>query len=325
MTQPLTSRTAVGYAVGDFGINLYFISAMTWLLFFYTDVLGISATAAAGVFFVARLVDALTDPLMGAIAERTRSRWGRLRPYLLFGAIPLALITVLTFTVPDLDNTGKVIWAYVTYTLFGIFYTIVTIPYSALTASLTDDYAARTRLSTYRIGCAFAGGFLASVATFPFIGLYEDPAQGFQQLMLVFGVIATGLLWFTFANTREVVTPVVQQSLTLKDSARAVAGNAPLWVVIGMFSCGMLGFTVRQSATAYFFTYNVGQPNLTATYFGTTLAVMLVGIWLVPHLSARWGKAGAMRYGAYLVIAGCAAFYFYPTVIDYLGCLSGGV
>ena len=100
-------KTAAGYAVGDFGINLYFISVMTYLLYFYTDVMGLSAVAAGGVFAVARFIDAVTDPLMGAIAERTRSRWGRMRPYLLFGAIPLGLISVLTFTVPDLGAGGK--------------------------------------------------------------------------------------------------------------------------------------------------------------------------------------------------------------------------
>ena len=113
---------------------------MTFLLYFYTDVLKISPVAAAGVLLVARVVDAITDPIMGAIAERTKTRWGRLRPYLLWGAIPLGVITVLTFTVPDFDETGRVLWAYATYVVFGILYTVVTIPYSALTASLTDDY-----------------------------------------------------------------------------------------------------------------------------------------------------------------------------------------
>ena len=105
-------RTAAGYAVGDFGINLYFISVMTYLLYFYTDVLGISAVAAGSVFAVARFIDAVTDPVMGAIAERTRSRWGRMRPYILFGAVPLGVISVLTFTVPDFDTTGKIVWKY---------------------------------------------------------------------------------------------------------------------------------------------------------------------------------------------------------------------
>ena len=100
-------RETIGYAVGDFGINLYFISAMTYLLFFYRDIMGLSATAAAGFMAVARIVDAVTDPVMGMIAERTRSRFGRLRPWLILGALPLGAITVLTFTVPDLDANGE--------------------------------------------------------------------------------------------------------------------------------------------------------------------------------------------------------------------------
>ena len=318
-------KSAMGYAVGDFGINLYFISVMTYLLYFYTDVLGISAAAAAGVFFVARLIDAISDPIMGAIAERTRSRWGRMRPYMLFGAIPLALISIATFTVPDFDTPGKVIWAYVTYTLFGLIYTLVTIPYATLTASLTDDYDERTRLSTYRIACAFAGGLVVSVGTVPFVGLFENEATGYQMLMVVFGIIATGLMWVTFASTKEVVVPQQTQRPSLQDSFKAIALNPPLAIVIGIFCCGMLSFTVRQTTTIYFFIYNVGDPSLIATYFLVTLGSMLLGIWAVPHLADRFGKGGATRLGAYLTIVACVGFYFTPyeqvAGIFFWGCL----
>jgi sugar (glycoside-pentoside-hexuronide) transporter len=317
-------RTAAGYAVGDFGINLYFISVMTYLLYFYTDVMGISAAAAGGVFAVARFVDAITDPIMGMIAERTRTRWGRMRPYILFGAIPLALISILTFTVPDTDMAGKVTWAYTTYILFGLIYTVVTIPYATLTASLTQDYQARTKLSTYRIGCAFAGGFLVSVGTFPLVSLFDDEALGFQVLMLGFAVVATALLWVTFATTREVVTPKVEK-ISIKDSLLAISRNPPLLVVIGIFSCGMLSFTVRQTTTAYFFIYNVGDPSLISWFFTLTLGCMLIGIWAVPSLAERFGKAGATRLGAYLTILACVGFYLTPydaiTAIFFWGCL----
>lgn len=308
----MNTRTAVGYAVGDFGINLYFISSMTYLLYFYTDVLGISAVAAAGVFAVARFVDAVTDPIMGAIAERTRTKWGRMRPYISFGAIPLALISVLTFTVPDLDDEGKLAWAYTTYILFGLIYTIVTIPYATLTASLTADYAERTRLSTYRIGCAFAGGFAVSVGTMPFVDLFEDKATGFQMLMVVFGVMATLLLLVTYRSTDEVVQPPAETRRPLRESLRAVFMNPPLLIVIGIFSCGMLSFTIRQTTTVYFFIYNVGDPSLIAQFFGATLLCMLVGIGSVPWLSERFGKAGAVRLGAYLTIVACLGFYLTP-------------
>ena len=318
-------RSVVGYAVGDFGINLYFIATMTYLLYFYTDVLGLSAAAAGGVFAVARFVDAVTDPLMGAIAERTRSRWGRMRPYLLFGAVPLGLISVLTFSVPAGSDALKLGWAYATYILFGLIYTAVTIPYATLTASLTDDYDERTHLSTFRIGCAFAGGFIVSVGTMPFVGLFEDEAAGFQMLMVIFAVLATALLWTTFRSTDEVVPPAAKDKLSLKDSLRAVALNPPLAIVIGIFSCGMLSFTVRQTTTAYYFIYNVGQPALIAWFFGLTLGCMLVGIWAVPWLSERFGKAGATRLGAYVVVAACIGFYFTPyTAVSWVffwGCL----
>ena len=318
-------KVAAGYAVGDFGINLYFISTMTYLLYFYTDVMGISAVAAGGVFAVARFIDAITDPLMGAIAERTRTRWGRMRPYLLFGALPLALISVLTFTVPDLDAEGKLTWAYTTYILFGIIYTLVTIPYATLTASLTEDYQARTQLSTYRIGCAFAGGFLVSVGTMPFVSMFESEAEGFQMLMVLFGVVATFLLLTTYWSTAEVVQPPKAAKPPVRESLRAVVVNPPLLVVIGIFSCGMLSFTVRQATTAYFFIYNVGDPSLISWFFGSTLGCMLVGIWSVPWLAERYGKAGAVRLGAYLTIIACIGFYLTPydaiSQIFFWGCL----
>ncbi len=303
-------KNAVGYAVGDFGINLYFISVMTYLLYFYTDVLGISALAASGVFFVARFIDAVTDPLMGMLAERTHTRWGRMRPYILFGTLPLALISIFTFTVPNLAESGKVVWAYTTYILFGLIYTAVTLPYATLTASLTDDYDERTRISTYRIACGFAGGFVVSVGTMPFVGLFEDQAQGFFVLMIVFSVVASFLLYVTYASTAEVVHHKAKDRVTLRDSFRAVADNPPLAVVIGIFCCGMLSFTVRQATTAYYFIYNVGDPSLIAAFFSVTLGCMIVGIWAVPHLAERYGKAGATRLGAYLGIVACLGFYF---------------
>ena len=318
-------KTVVGYAVGDFGINLYFISVMTYLLYFYTDVLGISAVAAGGVFAVARFIDAVSDPIMGMIAERTNSRWGRMRPYILFGSVPLALITVLTFTVPDLSDVGKLVWAYVTYTMFGLIYTLVTIPYATLTASLTSDYEERTQLSTFRIGCAFAGGFVVSVGTMEFVGMFADEADGFQMLMIVFGLVATLLLFATYRTTAEVVQPKQAAKPPIKESLRAVFVNPPLLVVMGIFSCGMLSFTVRQATTAYFFIYNVGDPRLISGFFGVTLGCMLVGIWAVPWLAEKYGKAGAVRLGAYLTIIACMGFYMTPyeaiAQIFFWGCL----
>ena len=301
------------YAVGDFGINLYFMSAMTFLLFFYTEVYGLSAAVAGGVFLVARVVDAVTDPVMGIIADRTRSRWGKFRPYLLFGPLPLGLITVATFTVPGFGDFGKAVWAYVTYVMFGIVYTAVTIPYAAMTAVLTDDHQERTLLSTLRIGCAFAGGYAVSVGLFPLVDGFGGGAGGFQAAMVLFAVVATGLLWVTFAGTEERITPVrPSHRLSLADGARALASNWPLIIVVLLFTLGMLSFTLRQTAAPYYFKYNMGREDLLSLYFGVTLPVMFLGLIAVPWLSRRFGKAGGIRIGAAVAMIGAGGFYLTP-------------
>ena len=313
LTGKLTPAQRIGYGVGDFGINLYFISVMTYLLYFYTDVLGISAIAAGGVLLVARIVDAVTDPIMGMIAERTRSRWGRLRPHILFGAIPLGIVAVLTFSTPDLDEAGKLWWAYLTYISFGIAYTVVSIPYSALTASLTMDHQERTVLSTVRMAFAFAGGLAISVGMLPLVEVLSDnEASGYQWSLVLFSVIATGLLWLTVAMTQERVQPPASQNLALKDSLKAVFSNPPLLVVIVMFTCGMLSFTVRQTVSLYYFEYNLGRPDLIPLFFLLTMPVMFVGLLFVPKLAAVFGKAGGIAIGAVVTIGGSIGLYFTP-------------
>lgn len=310
MNDRLSPASRLGYGIGDFGINLYFISAMTYLLFFYTDVFGLSAAAAAGVFLVARIVDAVTDPMMGVIAERTHSRWGRLRPYIIFGALPLAVISVLTFTTPDLPEGGKLWWAYTTYILFGIAYTVVAIPYAALTASLTTHHQERTVVTTVRMACAFGGGYVISVGMLPLVGLFDSQEVGFRWALTLFAVIATVLLWVTFKTTEERIQPPKTQKLALSDSLKSVFKNPPLLVLIVLFTGGMLSFTVRQTVTLYYFKYNLGREDLVALFFGITLPVMFLGLLAVPKLAASFGKAGGIVVGAVITIIGSIGLYF---------------
>lgn len=308
----LTARERLGYGLGDLGINFYFLSSLTYLLFFYTDVFGIGPAAAASVLFAARLVDAVTDPLMGAIADRTRSRWGRLRPYLLFGALPLAAIAVAMFSTPDLGPSGLLLWAYVTYIGFGIAYTVVAIPYSALTASLTHDAGERTTVTSVRMFCAFAGGFLVSVATLPLVSRFSDPAAGFQATMILYAIAATALLWICFAATEERVAPIRPARVPLRASFAALSRNGPLWLVIAVFSLGMLSFTFRQTAVPYYFKYNLAREDLIAWYFALTMPAMMAGLLVVPWLGRRFGKAGGLIWGAGVGIAASIGLYLTP-------------
>ena len=307
---PLGER--LGYGAADFGINLYFMSAMTYLLYFYTDVFGLSAAAAAGVMLAARLVDAVTDPIMGFIAERTRSRWGRLRPYLLFGALPWAALAVLTFTVPDLDASGKLWWAYLTYIGFGLAFTVLAIPYTALTASLTLDHQERTVLSTFRMACAFAGGLTVSAGMPVLVGAFDSEAAGYQGAMILFALIATATFLVTFRHTEERVQPPPTQRLALADSLKAAFANPPLIIVMTMFTSGMLALTVRQTVAAYYFEYNLGRPDLIAVWFVVTMPVMFLGLAVTPMLAARYGKAGGVLVGAVVTLAACLGLHFTP-------------
>ena len=308
----LTLRQRLGYGIGDLGINLYFMPVMTYLLFFYTDVFGLSAAVATGVLGVARFIDALTDPLMGAIAERTHTRWGRMRPYLLFGALPLAVTAVLTFTTPDLSMAGKIWWAYLTYIAFSIAYTVVTIPYATLTASLTDDHEERTMLSTIRMAFAFGGGYLVAVGMPLLVNLFPTAQAGYQYSMLLFAVLATGLLCVCFYTTTERVQPPSAQRLTLWQSLRAVITNPPLFIVMLIFTGGMLSFTLRSTITPYFLKYNLGREDLVPVYFAVTLPMMIVTLPVVPWLTARFGKAGAVIVGALVTIAAGLGLYYTP-------------
>ena len=311
-TDKLSNNQRVGYGIADFGINLYFISAMTYLLYFYTDVYGISAVAAAGVLLVARFIDAITDPLMGMLAERTHSRWGRLRPYMLFGAIPLGVFAVMIFSSPDLDADGKLWWAYLTYIGFGIAFTVVSIPYSALTASLTADHHERTVLSTIRMACAFGGGYVISAGMPALVGLFDSEAQGYQWSMVLFAVIATLLLWVTVGQTRERIQPPKTQKLALTDSLKAVFLNPPLLIVMVLFTCGMLSFTIRQAAAIYYFKYNLQRPDLIDTWFAITMPIMFVGLIFTPRLADRYGKSGGIMIGAIVTIFAALGMYFTP-------------
>ncbi|MYD42811.1 MAG: MFS transporter [Gammaproteobacteria bacterium] len=303
-----SSRLA--YAVGDAGINLYFMSTLSFLLYFYTDFYGISAAAAVGVFTVARLVDAFSDPFMGYLADHTRSRWGRFRPYLLWGAIPLALISVATFTIPDFNETGKLVWAYVTYILFGLIYTIVTVPYSAMTSVLTDDHDERATLTSFRMAGAFSGALVVMLGFKP-MAEYFGVDVGFQYTMILYGVLGSLMLWWAFGGTKERVDLArPEMKISLPNAMTVLIRNPPLWTVITLFVLGMLAFAFRQTVAPYYFKYTMERIDLLEWFFTLTLVIMFVGLVLIPPLTKRFGKAMTVQIGSIVAMIGAAGFYF---------------
>jgi len=229
----LPVREKIGYALGDAAANLVWRGALAFLAVFYTDTFGLSAMAVSVLLLIVRLQDGLTDIIMGMIADRTTSRWGKFRPWVLFSAPALGLFMVLTFTTPDLGVTGKLIWAYAAYVGLTLAYTANNVPYSALMGVMTPSTVERTNLSSWRFAGAFLGGFLVMVGTPLLVARLGggDDAQGYQYTMFLFAAALVVMLTITFATTRERVVPTQERSEGLRTGLLDLARNLPYLAV----------------------------------------------------------------------------------------------
>ena len=262
----------IGYGLGDTASNFYWKLFENFQLYFYTEIFGITATAAGLMFFVTKIWDAFNDPMIGFLADRTRTAWGRFRPYLIWMSIPFALTGMLAFYTPDLPPTQKLIYAYVTYTLVFMAYTAINIPYGALMGVLSSNSLERTSVSTYRFVLAFCGGLIVQFFTLPLVeyfgggkvevdkdGVVEmvvaDPQTGFFWTVVCYAIGAVVLFTITFLTTKERVQPEQKKNSAIGQDLRDLLGNWP-WIVllfVGLFQI-LAGWT-RGSATAYYFEY----------------------------------------------------------------------
>src|SRR5260370_10448597 len=246
--EKISFREKVGYGLGDTASNFYWQMFLNFLLFFYTDTCGITAAEAGTMFLVVRTWDTGIDPFMGVMADRTHTRWGHYRPYLLWGALPLAVMGVLLFTTPNLSAHGKLIYAYVTYSLIMVAYSFINIPYSALMGVISSNSLERTSVSSYRFVLAYGGLFLVQGRTLPMVKFFGhgNDQRGFQMAMVVYGILAVALFLVTFAATRERVQPVQQKASAMKDDLKDLMRNLP-WIMvcfIGLFSLSY--FSIRM-------------------------------------------------------------------------------
>jgi GPH family glycoside/pentoside/hexuronide:cation symporter len=304
----------LGFGFGDFGFNLYWTTVASFLAAFYTDVFGISAAAAGTMIFVTRIVDAVTDPVMGAVADRTRSRWGKFRPWLLFGGLPLAAAGVLTFTTPDLGGTGKLVWAYLTYSLLMLLYTVASMPYSALSGVMTARSQERTTLISARFLFAFTGGALVNKYTLPLVDFFGagDAIRGWQATMILYGVLAVLIFWVTFATTRERIAPPPAQKTRAVEDIRDLLGNRPWLILFALAMIIMMTFTMRAGSAYYYFYYYVGRPDLLPDYLFWQMVAYAAGAVLAPVMTRYLDKARLLMLLMGIVGALSVVFYFVP-------------
>lgn len=306
----LSLKEKVGYGVGDMASSLVFSTINMFLMFYYTDIYGLSAALVGTLFLVTRLWDAVSDPLMGAIADRTRSPFGKFRPYLLWVSAPLGIAAVLTFTTPDVSDTAKVVWAFATYALLMTCYTAINIPYSSLPAMMTGNNRIRTELASYRMFFYFSGALIVALLTLPLIELLGqgNPRQGYQYTMILLAGLAVALFATTFVTTRERVAPIVQPH-DLKADLKVVSRNPAFWVLllIGvlLFSLTFMPFTVGL----YYFSYVVGDQSLASGYFAAGNLGMISGALVSMQFTRRFCKKRVMIM-AQLAAALLSSFFY---------------
>ena len=316
MAKAISNKIRAAYGIGDYAICLYWSGVGLYLLYFYTDVVGISPLYAGWIYAIGITWDAITDPFMGFIAERTRSKWGSYRPFIIFGSVPLALSFVLLFWVPPFEGTFLFLFLLLVNIFHRSCFTIVSVPYSSLTARITDDSDERTKLTTARMLAASFGTFSISAAGFPIVLFFGsgNESTGFLFLGLISGSIAILILAITVYFVEErTFDPVNQINANFKLIAKSVSQNYPFWIVFS--SILILGSTaiMFNNNLIYFVKYSLDLHAYQGLILGTSGGFTLLAIPFWALLALRLGKRNSWLIAMVWLLVGFLAFYFYPT------------
>lgn len=325
----LPFREMLAFGCGDFASVLYWQTFMRYLPYYYTEVFGITAGALGTMLLVSRVWDGVNDPVIGMWADRTESRWGKFRPFILFGCVPFAIFGVLTFTTPDLGMTGKLIWAYLTYNALMMLYTTVNIPYTALMGVMTSNPVERTRLSSIKFVFAFSAGMVISATLLPMVsalGGDTNPQRGWQLAFAVVGVVAIGFFLVTVFGTKERIKPAPEANTSVKRDLKFLVTNHAWVLLLCTTLTWILFIALRSSVSAHYFKYYLynGSPGTPLPFLGRefTLDVLLssfntlgqaasvAGVLMVSFIAARFPKKGLFITLFVLQIVNYTAFYF---------------
>jgi len=303
----LTMRTKLGFGIGDLGGNLLFTALSFWALNYLTDTVGLAAAAAGTALLAGKLLDALVDPFVGLASDRTRTRWGRRRPWILLGALPLGASLVFFFTAPALvGQTPLFWWAFAAFALLNMAFSVVNIPYGSLTPELTTDYHERMNLNGYRFGFAVVGTLAGATAVQPLLDLFPgDPKAGFAAAGLVFGGIVAFTSLLTGVAVRERPLAAEARPASLLTSWKTVFGNRPYRIVLGTYALHLLGITFLSGSLVYLFEYVLGSRGASSLAMGVLLVVAMVFIPVSVVFSKRFGKVRTYQL-AMLVLAAAA-------------------
>lgn len=325
-----TLKEKIGYGFGDMASSMFWKVFSAYLPIFYASVFGLDLVLVGTLALVARLWDAVSDPMMGIIADRTNTKWGKYRPYLLWIAIPFAIAGILLFTTPDFGETGKNVWAFVTYILMMTVYTAINVPYGSMLGVMTDDTDEKSVFSSYRMFFAYAGSFIVLLLWEPLCNAFagtsgkvtNDP-DAWQKAMMVVGVVCCLLFLLTFKMTRERIKPTIQKT-SIKKDFKALLHNKPWWILLGGVIFYNFLVAIRYAVFPFYFAAEIAEEaklNLlgfeflfyTGLFFTIGEIANMIGVAIATPLTFKFGKKNTFFYSLLAIIAICIAFYYVPT------------
>lgn len=310
----ITIKEKVAYGLGDTASNFVFQTVILFLTFYYTDIVGLDPATVGSIFLIVRFVDAITDPLMGSLADRTRTRWGAYRPYLLWMALPFAIISALAFTSPDTDYNGKLTYAIVSYVMLMLMYTAINIPYSALGGVMTADPLERVSVQSYRFVFAMIGGLIVSLCTLPLVSWFgaDNEARGYQLTMLTMGITGMVLFLFCFAGTRERILPAVGPPAPLREQLKAVWQNDQCRVLCIICVILLTGIVLRNALAIYYVKYVLERPEDVTLFVSLAMIGGILGAASAHPVTRHFDKVALYKV-LQLVCAGiCVLNYLLP-------------
>ena len=314
----------LGYGAGDAANNLAFSMTSMFLLLYYTDVVGIAATTVGTLFLVVRIFDGIADLVAGRLVDRTSSRWGKFRPYLLFATLPLLLLNVAVFSVPDLSDDGALIYAYASYALFGLAYSLVNIPYGSLATAMTQDPGERSTLATFRVIGSNLAILVLAVVVSPQIEGSDDLQRSLTAITLGLVVIGMALYLFTFVTSEERVERDVATA-SLRETWTSVKHNRALVVLCASSVVFLVGWFSLQTVTVYYARDVLGDASLYAVLVVVQTAGIFAAALLVPRIVSAIGKKRAYAIAGAIAVAGALGVAFAPASVPVVAIVAFGV
>ena len=312
MNKKLSLKSKIGFGAGEFSSSIFFTLTSFWLMNFLTDEVRLSAGIAGTALLVGKIWDAVIDPFIGSISDRTKSRWGRRRPYLLFFAIPFGAAFVLMFSNPGIEGqTGKFIWAMLAYLFFCTVYSFTNIPYNAILPELTDDYNERTNISGFKMTFAVIGTLLGAGAAMPLMALFSGRTAGFIGMSAIFGFLASLSLIVTFFSVKE--PPVVEAKLSgsVFKSLKDVFSNRPFMLILTTWFINSTAVAIMQTMLIYFYKYLIQDEGAVTLAMIALLVASMLTIPLWVWLCKKMGKKQAYFMGMTLTLVSVLVFAFF--------------